>query len=209
MASEVDIANRALSKLGESRITSMTDDNKAARAMNARFEYLRDAELMAYPWRFAVKRVQLSALTTAPEWGYSTIYEVPSDNIKIIRVGGAAVSDAAIGVMYESSGYSTSEEAPYEIIEGKIHTNLSAPLDYEYIYRVTDTGQFDPLFVEALACRLAADAAEELTQAAGKQDRAERQYFRTISEARRTNAIMRPPRRRSAGRWMAARVARG
>lgn len=206
MASEVDIANRALSKLGESRITSLSDNNKAARAMNARFELLRDAELMAYPWRFAVKRVQLAALTTAPAWGYSTIYEVPSDNIKMIQIGGAAIADSAIGVMYESSGYRTAEEAPYEIIEGKIHTDLSAPLDYEYIYRVTDTGQFDPLFVEALSCRLAADAAEELTQSAAKQDRAERQYMRAISEARRVNSILRPPRRRAANGWMASRV---
>jgi len=206
MASEVDIANRALSKLGEARITSLTDNNKPARAMNARYTFLRDAELMAYPWRFAVKRVQLAALTSTPDWGYSVMYQVPSDNIKTISVGGAAINAGAIGVMYEASGYRTAEEAPYEIIEGYIHTNLSAPLDYEYIAKITDSGQFHPLFVEALACRLAADAADELTGSPGKMDRAELSYKETIKEARRSDALMRPPRRRNANSWIESRV---
>ena len=205
MASKVDIANRALSMLGEARIISLTDNNKPARAMNARFDLLRDAELTAYPWRFAVKRAQLAASTEVPSWGYSVIYERPTDDLKLIRVGGANISAEAVGVMYSATGYS-SEAAPYEVIEGKIHTDLSAPLDYEYISRVTDTGQFDPLFVEALASRLAADAAEELTQSKAKKEAALYTYDRAISTAKRNNALMRPPRMREPGRWMSSRI---
>lgn len=206
MASTVDIANRALSKLGEARITSLTDNNKPARAMNARYEFLRDAELMAYPWRFSIKRTQLAALASTPSWGYSMMYQVPSDNIRTVSVGGAAINAGAIGVMYEASGYRTAEEAPYEIIEGYIHTHLSAPLDYEYIAKITDSGQFHPLFVESLACRLAADAADELTGSPAKQDRALREYSIAIKEARRSDALMRPPRRRTAQNWIESRA---
>jgi len=205
MASEVDIANRALSMLGETRITSLLDANKPARAMNARYELLRDAELSAYPWRFAVRRVQLPASTDTPEWGYAKIYDRPTDDVRPIKVGGTFISAEAVGVMYESSGIST-EGTPYEIIAGRIHTNLSAPLDYEYIARVTDAGSFDPLFVEALAARLAADAAEELTQSNSKKEAALFTYKKTLSEARRINSLYRPPRRRSTGRWMGSRI---
>lgn len=205
MASEVDIANRALSMLGEQRITSLSDNNKPARAMNARYVLLRDAELTSYPWRFAVKRTQLAASTDVPEWGYSTIYDRPVDDLKPIKVGGAAVNGEAIGVMYESTGFSRDETA-YEIIEGRIHTNLSAPLDYEYIARITDAGAFDPLFVEALASRLAADAAEELTQSNSKKEAALFTYKKTLSDARRVNSLLRPPRRRADGRWMQSRI---
>jgi hypothetical protein len=173
--------------------------------MNARFDLLRDAELSAYPWRFAVKRTQLAASTETPSWGYSTIYERPTDDLRPIKVGNAYVNAQSVGVMYESSGYSV-EEAPYEIIEGKIHTNISAPLDYEYIMRVTDSGKFDPLFVEALAARLAMDAAEEMTQSAGKKDFAAAVYGKVLTEARRVNSLYRPPRRRTAGRFLASRV---
>ena len=205
MASEVDIANRALSMLGEIRITSLTDASKPARAMNARYTLLRDAELSAYPWRFAVKRVQLAATTEVPAWGFSTIYERPIGDLRPIQVGGTQVSAETIGVFYESTGSST-ENAPYEIIAGKIHTDMSAPLDYEYIAQITDAGAFDPLFVEALAARLAADAAEELTQSNSKKEAALMVYKKTLAEARRVNSLYRPPRRRQPGRWMSSRI---
>ena len=205
MASEVDIANRALSMLGENRIINLSDNNKPARAMNARYELLRDALLNDYPWRFSVKRVQLAASISVPDWGFSTIYPLPSDDIKTIKVGGSVINSEAIGVMYEATGYAA-EEAPYEIIEGEIHTNLSAPLDYEYIARITDAGKFNPLFVEALASWLAADAAEELTQSDRKQARAEKKFREIIRTAKRNNALMRPPRRLAANRWTRSRV---
>lgn len=204
MASEVDIANRALSMLGEIRITSLDDNNKPARAMKARYTLLRDAELSAYPWRFSVKRVSLAASTDTPAWGYSTIYNRPVDDLRPIKVGGAYVNAESIGVFYESTGVYT-EQSPYEIIEGRIHTDLSAPLNYEYVSQVTDAGQFDPLFVEALAARLAADAAEELTQSNSKQEKAMLVYKRTLAEARRVNSLYRPPRRKTNGRWTASR----
>jgi hypothetical protein len=207
MASEVDIANRALSMLGERRIIALTDDNKAGRAMNARYALLRDALIAEYPWRFAVKRVQLAALTEVPVWGYSVMYERPGDDLRTIKIGGPAINAGAIGVIYESSGYSMLAEAPYEIIEGKIHTNLSAPLDYEYLARITVSGNFDPLFAEALACRIALDAAEELTQSRSKKDDAARFFKRAIDTAKRNNSLMRPPRRRVTGQWMNSRVA--
>lgn len=205
MASEVDIANRALSMLGEARITSLADNNKAARAMNARYDMLRDAELAAYAWRFAVTRVRLAASTDVPEWGYSTIYDRPTGDLRPIKIGGDFIYPDAVGVMYESSGYSTGE-TPWEIIGGRIHTNISAPLDYEYVAKITDAGSFDQLFVEALAARLAADSAEELTQSNSKKEAALFTYKTALSEARRINSLYRPPRRRQAGRWMRSRI---
>lgn len=205
MASEVDIANRALSMLGDDRITSLNDNNKPARAMKARFDLLRDAELSAYPWRFAVKRVQLPATTDTPSWGYSFIYERPVDDVRPIAIDSQPINSQTIGIYYTDSGYSRGE-SQYEIIEGRIQSNIPAPLDYEYIARITDTGQFDPLFVEALAARLAEDAAEELTQSNSKKEYAARKYEMTLSQARRVNSLYRPPRRKIDGAWMQSRV---
>ncbi len=43
MASEVDIANSALNMIGASNINSLTEDSVAARIMNQRYEFVRDA----------------------------------------------------------------------------------------------------------------------------------------------------------------------
>lgn len=204
MASEVQIANRALSMLGEARITSLSDNNKGARAMNARFDLLRDAELMAYAWRFAVKRTQIAASTETPEWGYGKIYPLPSDCLRPIMVNGAAVNPNAVGLYYSATGY-RGEDPAWEVIGGEIQTDLSSPLDLEYVAQITDTGAFDALFAEALAARLAADAAEELTQSNSKKEAALFTYRKTLSEARRVNAIQRMPRRRASGSWFESR----
>ena len=204
MASEVEIANRALSKLGENRITSMDDATKPARAMKARFALLRDAELAAYAWRFAVTRVNLASSVAVPEWGFSTIYTRPVDDLRPLRVNGAWVDFRTIGVQYEATGFSSG--APmYQIIGGDIHTNLSAPLEYEYIRKEDNTGLWDALFVEALACRLAVDAAEELTQSTAKTEIVMRQYQDALSQARRVNALYSQPRRKASGSFMQAR----
>ena len=42
MASNVEIANSALTKIGSTRITALTDNVKAAREINAIFELRRD-----------------------------------------------------------------------------------------------------------------------------------------------------------------------
>lgn len=206
MATAVDIANRALSMLGEARITALTDNTKNARAMNARYALLRDAELVAYPWRFSIKRVKLYSSGAAPEWGYSNIYELPTDCLRTIKVGGDAVNAQAVGVMYESSGYSAGQRAAYEIIEGELHTNLSSPVEFEYISQITDTTKFDTLFVEVLAARLASDAAEELTQSDNKKRYAMAIYDATLGTARKTDALRRPPREFAAGRWHRSRI---
>lgn len=206
MATDVDIANRALSMLGEARITTLTDATKQARAMNARYALLRDAELAAYPWRFSIRRVKLYASGTAPDWGYSTVYALPKDHLRTVKAGGDGTTEQAVGVMYESSGYSGGQRAVYEIIEGELHTNLSSPVDYEYIAQITDTTKFDPLFIEALGARLAADAAEELTQSDSKKRHAIGMYEQALNTARRTDALRRPPREKPAGRWHRSRI---
>lgn len=203
MASEVDIANRALSMLGDLRIISLDDANKGARAMKARFSHLRDAELAAHSWRFAVTRTLLAASTTVPAYGYSKIYTRPVDDLRPLMVGDVAVNSNLVGLTLSDSGYRTAGE--YEIIGGDIHTDLAGPLKYQYIARVTNTGLFDSLFVEALAARLAVDAAEELTQSNTKQQAAARHYDAALREARRINSIYNPPRGKTAGTWLQAR----
>ena len=58
MASNVDIVNNALSILGASTISSLTEDTKNARISNQRFENVRNRLFRAHPWNCLIKRVQ-------------------------------------------------------------------------------------------------------------------------------------------------------
>lgn len=199
MASNVDIANRALTKLGEGRLISLGDDTKAGREVNSMFHIVRDAELRAHNWRFAIKRARLAALVAAPEFGYTYQYRPPADCLRILEVGdvypGADLSDYV--------GMPSSEYA-YE--GGLILTNIAAPLKLRYIARIEDPTLYDALFVEAFACKLAMELAEPLTQSSTKRELAQREYDRAIALAVKANSIELPPVKAADDTWVLARL---
>ena len=56
MATEVSICSNALRRLGDSPITSLTDNTERARLCNGFYEDARDAVLRSHPWNFAITR---------------------------------------------------------------------------------------------------------------------------------------------------------
>lgn len=196
MASEVEICNQALTKVGATRITSLLDDTPQAKTLNAIYSVKRDAELAAKPWTFAIKRASLPASATPPAFGWSYSYPLPSDFLALVQVG----DDWS---MYESDGGALFEiESDQATGRMALLTDQAAPLNVRYVYRVTNAGLFHPLFVEALACRLAAEVCEPLTQSLAKRQQAWDEYKAAIREARRQNAIEQPPRRPPDASWV-------
>ena len=202
MTSEVGICNQALIKVGAARITALTDDTKQARLLNSIYETKRDAELSANPWTFATKRAQIPASAVAPAFGWAYAYPLPSDFLTLVEVGeNYSFYDSDAGALFSIEIDSNGSPA--------ILTDQTSPLDVRYIYRVTNTGLFPALFVEALACRLAAEACEELTQSSSKREAAWAERKQAIREARRVNAIQQPPRKLPPGSWERALVLDG
>ena len=100
-------------------------------------------------------------------------------------------------------GFSTREFC----IEGrKILTNLGAPLNVQYVTRVTDPTLFSAPFYRALGCRLAVDLCESLTQSDTKQTKADGKYKESIREAVRANAIELPPEHLADDEWITSRL---
>lgn len=199
MSSVIQIANRALTKLGSARITSIDDDVKAARSVKSCFEDLRDDELRAYRWQFAMKRTSLAALATAPAFGYLYQYQVPSDFLRIDMCDDrypSTIMDNYIGTEYLDW-----------ILEGnKILTDISAPLKLRYIARIEDPNQWDVNFREALACRIAAELAEDLTQSNQKRQLAWEEYKIAINKAIKSNSIEKLPVMPPDDQWVVGRL---
>lgn len=200
MASQVDVCNQALIKIGAGTISSLADGTKQADLLSAIWNTKRDSELSAHPWTFAIKRVSLPASATAPagtDWGYA--YPLPADYLSMVQVGDSYV-------YYDSSsGDDPDSGGPLFGIEGgSILSSVTSPLFIRYIYRVTNTGLFPALFCEALACRLAAELAEPLTQNLSKREAAWAEYKQAIRTAKRVNAIEIPPQRTPPSSWVRA-----
>lgn len=192
--SRVAIANLALQKLGAKRISSLTEDSANARSMNAAFDLMRDAELQRYTWGFAKRRASVAADADQTTWGQWNRFSVPGDFLCLIRDD---ETGQAVDWRIESGEEGT----------GKfIVTADASPLEFPYIARIEDAGQYDPLFVEALACRLALQTCQEITQSTAKEDRIQVQYDTAIAEARRINAIEKPAQDFPEDDWLNARL---
>lgn len=191
MASKVSIANRALTKLGAERVLLLEDENQQARVMKSMFDEVRDAEIRRHRWKFAIKRAELMALADGPLFGYRNQFPLPSDYIGLVQVGEHYVR---LGV-----------QAPWSVEGGNILTNLEAPLRIRYQWRVDNPGLFDPLFVEVLACKLAMEACETLTQSGSKYQAAAEAYQFALREAVQQDAIENPPDELPQGSWLDSR----
>lgn len=148
MISETSICNVALGFLGQTPITSIDDPaNDKAELMRNIYPFLRDAVMQEYTWSFSLSR---STNTTGDmdEWGQYYKHAVPLENLQIVRV---------------FKDPETRQVAHWEL-EGNHILADSASIYIQYQTRVTDTGKFSELFVQALAARIAADAAIHLTQ---------------------------------------------
>jgi hypothetical protein len=166
VASEVDIANLALARLGDNAtVASLNPPEGSAQAEHcARFYPMaRDSLLEMHPWGFSTTRVSLALLGTGwPEWDYT--YAQPNDAINIIAViSPTASDDYSIGTYSNDNQQSMSggnyvpQPFSCEVDSNGnqvIYTDLASAV-LRYTSRVDDTTKFSPLFTDALAWLLA------------------------------------------------------
>lgn len=189
MASNVEIANRALQILGAKTIVSLTEDSRNARAINLAFEPVKLSELRKHHWSFAVKRASLAASSTAPLFNRTASFPLPSDFVSLLP------PDPEVNF----------NDLDWQIEGRNIVTNDDAPLEIRYIYNVTDPNEMDVLFREALSARLALELGEEITQSNAKKSDAKAMYDDTISQAKKANAIERVAQKPPEDIWVTVR----
>lgn len=174
MASVVGVCNSALQKLGSSeRITSLADNSKHARALNAAYESIRDKLLRATPWNFAIKRAQLAAAVTTPLFTKANAFPLPSDFLRLLP----------------TDPEDNANTLDWQIESGSIVTNDDAPLEIRYIWRVTDPNAMDVLFLDLWATELALQTCLEITGSNTKKEALREDRKVILREAKRVNAI--------------------
>jgi hypothetical protein len=183
--SNANICNQALIRLGirGALIDDLvSDQHEEAEVFNAIFENVRDACLAAFPWPFATLRKTLNQIAAAQEpardgWAY--VYAVPNDCLqerKIWQTG------------YDPRGRRADQEDTFVIEKSSIDDSRVLLCDLPavtllYTARFTDSSRFHPLFVDALAWLLAAEAAPALTGKEAKEDQCRKRFWQKIQEA--------------------------
>lgn len=187
--SNVSICNLALQKLGAKRISSLSDATENARECNAAFDTIRDREIRANRWKFAIKRTTLAPHSTTPDFTYTYAFLLPNDCLRVLF-------PARVGLDWKIENH---EGSP------AILTNDGDTLEVRYVAQITDPTKFDMLFVEALACKLAWHLCEAITQSNSKKEAALAEYKMAIAEARKMNAIELGVLKQPPDEWITAR----
>lgn len=175
MASKVGIANMALGRIGVSQFIANIETEHSTEAVQCRTYYDQDVEfvLRAFDWNFATgyRALGLVSDDIGDDWAYS--YRYPTDALKVRRIVTAL-------------GRSDPNPPPFVVGQDSqgqlIYTDQADPT-VEYTVRVTDPGRFDPMFVEALSWKLAADISSALTRMKGIGDKCYSMFIATLGLA--------------------------
>ena len=146
MATEVDICNLALSRLGDTAdVLAISPPEASPQAVYcARFyPVARDSLLERHAWGFATQHVTLSELVSNGARGWAHAYATPTNLVRAIDV--LRQNDR------EPQDYALERSADGSVV---LLTDVPDAV-LRYTQRVTNTAQFSPLFIDALAWLLA------------------------------------------------------
>lgn len=186
MTTRVDVANMALALLDEAPITSLEDNNKAARLCNLHFETTREAEMMLHAWVFAVKTAELPG--TDIDSGSGTLnwsYDIPADCLRLLPL------------TYDNTLHGV--PISWEQRDGKLYSDQESPRGVRYIANLTDPDDWNAMFTEVLAAALAVKIAHPMTHKQSFVQVAQAAYDRALARALRVDAIERQARLYDAG----------
>lgn len=181
---KVDIANRALTKLGSQSISSLTENNERARVMNMKFDPVRQKLLRENTWNFTLVRNTLAADPVAPEFHWTAKFAYPADFMRMVA---------------------TENNSPFRLEGNFILSMIDNSLKILYVADITDTSQYDTYFAEAFAALLAYEASPKLAQDNRQMDQLFRDYNLELIRAKRYDGQEDDPKHQIRDSWIEAR----
>lgn len=178
MPVDVDVANAALSLLGETPLVALTDETANARLINARYNSVRRSVLRMHAWNAATRRAALAQLvgTPASEWDFA--YALPTDFIRVVEPR----TDADVLLRFSIELHPSGQ--PSGALTRALLCDFGAVV-LRYVADQETTSLLDPLLFNVTAHALALDISNKITGKNASIVADIKDRFRTLmSEAR-------------------------
>ena len=157
MTSEVEIARLALQHIGDRYdITSMAEESPEAEQVNLVYDDVRDMMLRDHPWKFARKYTAPAAIVGTVPGNWSYMFQYPTDCVRVVKIVNP-LGDGEDPIRFEVARYASGAT------DTRVMLTDEAEPTFEYTSRITDPNEYDPIFVTAMAYRLAQYIAVPLT----------------------------------------------
>ena len=128
MASRTAIANLALGHFGQYRIDDIDERTPTAEAVRDCWDICQDSVLRAHHWNFATAIAVLTQLATAPVFGWTYQWTLPSDFLKLVSCNEVF------------SGVRDTEFT----VRGGVLCTMEHKAQIEYVKRITACELWDP-----------------------------------------------------------------
>jgi len=172
MTAVIDIWNMALANIGQTQVTSIAENSRAANVCRVFYNNSRDFVLQDFDWSFAERRAALALIDYTPT-GYEYAYSPPADWLRSRRIYQEAVGADPIQFIENAT----------DALDGvMIFTDQLDPV-LIYTAAITVPNVFSPAFTVALSWKLAADIAFTITKNLSVQTQALGIYERYIAGA--------------------------
>ena len=187
--SKTSICNNALTHLGERQIASVDDDNQRARVCKLRFDDVLKLVLGAHPWTCATKRAELGKFDAVPVWGFSNMFELPADFLRILQIED------------QTRAYRLEVDAT----NGLVLVTDSATANIRYIHDVSDFSVLTHEVANLVGLRLASEVAEPLTSKTALKEAIEKRFLVELAVARSLDSMQGTPEVIEDYSWINAR----
>ncbi len=167
MATPVSICSNALLRLGAKAISSFTDNLDTAPLCANLYDDVVKSLLRAHNWNFAVRRAQLPAEVATPLYEYSYQHRIPADCLRLLEVD--------------------IDTDDYQLENNRVLCDTT-PVNILYVAYVTDTAQYDSLFVELLTQKMVAELAYAVTRSDSKASSEMQKFVALLKQARSIDA---------------------
>lgn len=193
----LQIVNSVLTKLGEEEQLDDPDaDTRAARAIAANWDAIRDQVLRAHTWNFAIDPAgtELTADASYTPAGrtlsdHYVRYAKPHD---FIRIDLQRVRPE-------------SERDQLRVGSRWIYGGRGGTIMLSYVRRVEAVGEWDPMFAEAFACRMAAELGPRIAGKSFSTSDMMARYRYALAEAKAVDGRENPPEDLEDTAWVTAR----
>ena len=162
---EVNIANMALSRIGENVIVAFSDGTPRADVANLWFNQTRRTLLTSHRWMFArvISELEQADFTPVSTWSYA--YKLPSNFLRMEQ--------------YEYN---------YEIVGEYLYCNEDE-CKIVYIGDILNVNQYSPNFINALYMSLALNMTTQLVDRGTQYDRIFSELKQTLGNAYKSNEV--------------------
>lgn len=178
MASKVQIFNRALNLLGQPEISSITQDDKETKALNAAWDMIVPELMFSQPWLFTIKEEKIAKLTDAGIIDYENAYRYPADCIAVLEPVTSGLGKPSTKI---------------KILGDTIYSN-NGDLTIQYIKNETDVSKWSVGFARCISYLLAIECAYKLIEDNTREQKLMEVYYaRVLPESIQSDAMQVKP----------------